>query len=294
MTGNCICRKDGLPYDMGNAGDLLKHGVLAEFVRWRQGVSVMASSPLRFFDFFGGKPWEENAHQEVVRRVQSLTDTALLEAQPEIAQERYYGSSHLVWQAAENVGVKSAQIYASDSDAGRARKLRNSGLFPVADIILPSLSPNSNMPPYDGYDFFDPIAASCQQGDLALVDPFGDFLPRKSGIVIPQIAVASKKATVVLFALNLDPGNRVGQRFDALLKTNLPNALKMTCPPIGNSTVKGEGTYYADVVLAAPSALEVDGLQTQLSAFTEKLAAVLDLPDEQAEMLKPKIIGRDT
>lgn len=23
-----------LPYDMGNAGDLLKHGVLAEFVRW--------------------------------------------------------------------------------------------------------------------------------------------------------------------------------------------------------------------------------------------------------------------
>ena len=283
----------GLPYDMGNAGDLLKHGVLAEFVRWRQIASVMVNSPLRFFDFFGGEPWEDNAHQEVVRRVQSLTDTALLEAQPEIAQGRYYGSSHLVWQAVENAGVKNTQIYASDSDAGRARKLRNSGLLPVTEIIFPPLSPNSNTPPYDGYDFFDPIVASYQQGDLALVDPFGDFLPRKSGIVIPQIAAASKKATVVLFALNLDPGNRVGRRFDALLKAHLPNALKMTCPPIGNSMVKGEGTYYADVVLAGPNVSDAGGLQIQLSAFTEKLAAVLGLLNEQAEMLKPKIIGRD-
>ena len=39
----------GLPYDMGNAGDLLKHGVLAEFVRWRQIASVMESSPLSLF-----------------------------------------------------------------------------------------------------------------------------------------------------------------------------------------------------------------------------------------------------
>ena len=30
MTGS---RRSSLPYDMGNAGDLLKHGVLAEFVR---------------------------------------------------------------------------------------------------------------------------------------------------------------------------------------------------------------------------------------------------------------------
>ena len=32
-----------LPYDMGNAGDLLRHGVLAEFVRWQCRLGV----PLR-------------------------------------------------------------------------------------------------------------------------------------------------------------------------------------------------------------------------------------------------------
>ena len=41
-----------LPYDMGNAGDLLKHGVLAEFVRWR----CESGRPGRFIDLFGGEP----------------------------------------------------------------------------------------------------------------------------------------------------------------------------------------------------------------------------------------------
>ena len=284
----------GLPYDMGNAGDLLKHGVLAEFVRWRRNASVMVSSPLRFFDFFGGKPWEENAHQEVVRRVQSLTDTALLEAQPEIAQGRYYGSSHLVWQAAENARVGEIFVHASDADKKRDLDLQNSGLLSMEEVNLQPSCPTGNKSPYNAYDAFRNWVDSkiCVSGNLALVDPFGDFLPRKSAVVVPQMARMSEQATVVLFALNLNPTNPVGRRFDRLLKAHLPNALKMTCPPICNSTVKGEGKYYADVVLAGPNMSDAGGLQMQLSAFTEKLAAVLGLSDEQAEMLKPKIIGQ--
>ena len=42
---------DPLPYDMGNAGDLLKHGVLAEYVRWQCELGL----PPRFLDPFGGE-----------------------------------------------------------------------------------------------------------------------------------------------------------------------------------------------------------------------------------------------
>ena len=272
-------RHESLPYDMGNAGDLLKHGVGQMF---------------RFFDLFGGKPWEEDAHPEVMRRVQALTDTALLDAQPEIAQGRYYGSAHLVWQAAENAGAKNfVQICASDSDARRARQLRDSGLRPMQEVVFPLVSPDGKTPPYDGYDFFDAIVDSHQPGDLTLIDPFGNFLPRKSGRVVPRMAEMSKRAAAVLFALNLNPNNLVGQRFDGLLKAHLSGALRMTCPPIRKSGVKGEGTYYADVVLAAPDVSAADGLRAQLSAFAEKLADVLGLSGENAEMLKPKVIGRE-
>ena len=43
-----------LPYEMGNSGDLIKHGVLAEYVRWRH----QSGSPVRFIDLFGGEPDE--------------------------------------------------------------------------------------------------------------------------------------------------------------------------------------------------------------------------------------------
>ena len=51
---------------MGNAGDLLKHGVLAEFVRWQRGLGI----PLRFMDPFGGEPWGRPV-PEVERRVRA-------------------------------------------------------------------------------------------------------------------------------------------------------------------------------------------------------------------------------
>ena len=73
-----------LPYHMGNAGDLLKHGVLAEFVRWQCGLGV----PLRFMDPFGGEPWTRPV-PEVARRVRALSAGALWLAQSDIDNGRY-------------------------------------------------------------------------------------------------------------------------------------------------------------------------------------------------------------
>jgi hypothetical protein len=42
-----------LSYDMGNAGDLLKHGVLAEFIQWW---CPLHARRMRFVGPFGGRP----------------------------------------------------------------------------------------------------------------------------------------------------------------------------------------------------------------------------------------------
>ena len=91
-----------LPYDMGNSGDLLKHGVLAEFVRWRcdQGGSF------RFIDLFGGELCNQPASGDgeakrarmVAKRVRSLLpkNIALRTAQTGIERDCYYSSGLLV------------------------------------------------------------------------------------------------------------------------------------------------------------------------------------------------------
>ena len=89
-----------LPYDMGNAGDLVKHGVLAEFVRWQCELGI----PLRFMDPFGGEPWERPV-PEVARRVRALKGTALHTAQTDIEDGRYYGSAFVVLHAVGRPGV---------------------------------------------------------------------------------------------------------------------------------------------------------------------------------------------
>ena len=115
-----------LPYDMGNAGDLLKHGVLAEFVRWR----CESGRPGRFMDLFGGEP-EGPAVPEVARRVRALPDGALRAAQKDIDSGRYYGryygSGFVARRAAESAGC-SIRVLAADADRKREGRLKKAGL----------------------------------------------------------------------------------------------------------------------------------------------------------------------
>ena len=192
---------------MGNAGDLMKHGVLAEVVRWQceQGVQ------LRFIDLFGGEPWEESVSLEVARRVQGLeTGCALRAAQTGIEDGRYYGSGWVVRHVGTATsGRGTARVLTTDRDQERRERLCDSGLS-----LLTEDFPNADLS--DSYSMFEKdVVPSAQHGDLALIDPFARFLPDRAPAVIPQMKEMARRAAVLLFALNLNPTNRVGQRFDS-------------------------------------------------------------------------------
>ena len=278
-----------LPYDMGNAGDLLKHGVLAEFVRW----GCESGRPGRFFDLFGGEP-EGHAVPEVARRVRGLPDGALRAAQKGIERGRYYGSGLVALHAAGGVKRGGICVLTADRCLDRLERLRKAGLS-MLDEEFPRCGIRSGQ--YDAWTAFEEITPKLNQDDLVLLDPFADFLRAKARVrsVVPQIEEAARRGAVLLFALNLAPGNSRGQQFDALLGKHLPGAWRMTCPPLHTQTgVRGESKYYADVVLVARALQEGDGsgnirgLRNRLAGYTRHLAGVLGL---HAETLGPRDVA---
>ena len=276
-----------LPYDMGNAGDLLKHGVLAEFVRWQ----CRSGRSFRFFDLFGGEP-AGPAVAEVAKRVRALPDGALRAAQTGIDDGRYCGSGLVALNSARLAGRGGVRVLTSDGDPERRERLRAAGLS-MLEEEFPGCGGEAGV--YDAYAAFGGIAPLLRNDDLALLDPFGEFLRDRAPEVVPRMGEAAGRGAVLLFALNLDPGNAVGRGFDQLLEQHLPGAWRMTCPPLPAGTrVKGESRYHADVVLAARPLLEHGGspeaqrLRTRLTAFAKHLARALDLP---AGRLDPGVVG---
>ena len=279
-----------LPYDMGNAGDLLKHGVLAEFVRWQCSLGI----PLRFMDPFGGEPWGRLA-PVVERRVRALEPSALHAAQSDIDRHRYYGSSLLVRRAAEAAGGRRISVLGSDACAQRRERLRACGVT-MLDEALPEIGVSSERDRYDGYHAFEVIARNVMEGDLALIDPFvDDFVERRARVVVPQMAAMAERATVMLFVLNENPQSPTGRRFDALLADLIPGAWRVTCPPLKGTGVRGESRYHAEVVLAASllrdpeREREVASLRRQLTDYLARLARVLDVSTERLEL---RIVGQ--
>ena len=150
--------RTSFPYDHGNAGDLLKHGVLAEFVRWR----CRLDKSVRFLDLFGGEPYEEEVSDTVVQRVQALAGSALWEAQPDISDHCYYGSGNLVRKLTEKVGG-DVRVLVADCDPERLQRLRASGLSTL-DEEFPSCGLNSGQ--YDAYTTFEQIVDKAEEGGL--------------------------------------------------------------------------------------------------------------------------------
>jgi len=273
---------------MGNAGDLLKHGVLAEFVRWQCGLGM----PLRFMDPFGGEPWGRPV-PEVERRVRALGPSALRTAQSDIDKGRYYGSGLLVRRVANAAG-RTAVVLSSDASAARREQLRACGLS-MLDEALPGLRTAAGRDRYDGYDAFEAIAPVAREGDLALIDPFFDnFVVQRARTVVPQMAAMAERAAVLLFLLNENPRSPAGQRFDALLADRLPGAWRMTCPPLHGTDVEGESKFHAEVVLAASllrdpdRAPEVSVLQRRLADYLRRLAGLLEAPTGGLEL---RVVG---
>ena len=280
---------DGLPYRMGNAGDLLKHGVLAEFARWRCE-SLEATKPFRFLDPFGGQPFREVDEDDIViKRIGCLAkiapECALVQAQKGMPS-RYYGSGHVVHLAARG----KTEALVSDRCPDKREILRN-------ETELMELKARG-FDSRDGYSVLNSINNGFINADLVLIDPFGNFLPKWQDEVLPKIANAAKRTAIVLFALDMNTGkssNRprvktIGKKWQTNRKKHLAGALSMSCPPL---PFPDTSKYRADVVLTGPDALGMEELQKRLSDFSEKLATVLDLSDREAEMLKPRVIEKE-
>lgn len=247
-----------LPYDMGNAGDLLKHGLLAEFTQWW---CLHHSQPLRFLDPFAGRPFGD-PKLEVQRRLKALQPCALREAQRD--PDRYYGSANVVLNAAQAVG-RSVHIRVSDQEP----EARRAFVEPIQQLEAEGFMPS------DGFSVLD-----CGvEGDLLLLDPFGDFLPRQAHEVIPKIADMSARMACVLFVLNMNPRNTVGRRYEELRRKHLPCAWSLHCPKLTKSGVRGESRYEVDVLLAWRSLAEhpeKTGLRCRLESYAAALSGVLE------------------
>jgi len=270
---------------MGNAGDLLKHGVLAEVVRWQCEQRI----PLRFIDLFGGEPWGEPV-PAVARRVRKLAmGCALRAAQTGIDEGRYYGSGWIVRNVGAATGAPTVRVLTTDQDPERRKRLQDSGLTLIDEDF-----PNASLS--DAYNAFEnAVIPNAKHDDLVLIDPFAEFLLKRAPVVVPQMGEMARRAAVLLFGLNLDPQNWVGRRFDKLLKTHLEGAWRLTCPPLNHVGVRGESRHRPEVVLAARWLSEGKGsgnvraLWERLASFSEQLAGVLDLAVESVTL---RIIGR--
>ncbi len=146
-----------LPYDMGNAGDLLKHGVLAEFVRWQCDLG----RSFRFFDLFGGEP-EAPCQEEVARRVRALQAWALRAAQTGIDERRYCGSGLVARNAAANAGRGGIRVFSADRDRGRRERLQRAGLS-MLDEEIPACGVVEGH--YDAYTAFGEIVGAMHDDD---------------------------------------------------------------------------------------------------------------------------------
>jgi hypothetical protein len=252
-----------LPYDMGCAGDLVKHGVLAEFTQWWCQLHTM---PLCFADPFGGRPWVEPPVPRVAERVKALAGFALFTAQP-YPDVRYYGSGHLVRHAAQAVG-QQAEVLVSDRDPAALHDLVTSGLTALQH------------PGFEAADGFS-ILTTEVDADLVLIDPFAPFLWEEAPIVLPQVDIASRRMAIVVFVLIQDPMNVDGMRYATLKAHHLAHAWTLYCPPLQHTVVKGESRYSSEVLLVAPHLLAHPAaamLQDQLARYACRLTEVLEVP----------------
>jgi hypothetical protein len=242
-----------LPYDMGNAGDLIKHGLLAEFTWWWCGLS---GRPIRFVDPFGGRPWVEPPVPIVAARVKALSEFALRAGQPH-PERRYYGSGHVVRRVAHAAGQR-AEVFVSDSDWIARRDLVSSGL---KELQYPGFDAT------DGYS----ILKTEIEADLILIDPF-DFLLNDLPVTLPQISQMSRRIAIVVFVLIRDLMNDDRRRYASIRATQLPHAWIFRCPPLRHTGVRGEENFTVEVLLAAPKYL----MQTAAASLKDRLAGYAD------------------
>ncbi|MFA5823882.1 MAG: hypothetical protein WC853_12545 [Thermodesulfovibrionales bacterium] len=257
-----------LPYDMGNAGDLIKHGLLAEYTAWwtrnKQGKFI-------FYDPFGGRPYVSPPNQIVTARISSLNGCALNKAQND--SEKYYGSGHIVKNIASVLNGE-CEIYTSDRDDNAYQALIASGLMKI------------NIAKFDRTNAYTILDCNFtkMEPSLILIDPFAEFLRDDAKRIIPKITnfIRNHKIPVLLFVLNLEPSNRVGKAYSELINNHFQDLceIALICPKLKNTGVKGESKYISEARLIYPPKLftekELFSFKEQVVKFKTLLEAALN------------------
>ncbi|WP_455365138.1 hypothetical protein [Kaarinaea lacus] len=258
-----------LPYDMGNAGDFIKHGMLAEFCEWWLQTH---SGDFIFIDPFGGRPFVAPPHGEVVGRLQRLGDCALTRAQQEV-NDCYYGSGNVIRHCARAMKRK-AIIKISDRDESAFQGLLKAGFEPFQHQAFQR---------QESFTVID-CRLSADAASLLLLDPFHDFLSVYASTVVPGLPefIQEGSVPVVLFVLCEDWENELGLRWRALKESYLEPELdcfSLVCNSIPDSQVRGESRYHSEALLLLPSgkvqAAHWQSLVRRLQTFCESLSIVL-------------------
>ena len=240
-----------LRYDMGNAGDIIKHGILAEFTEWWCRCN---SGKLRYADPFGGRPWGD-AKIEAAKRVKFMhqRQRALGRAQMAERQLRdlkriatYYGSSHVVLNAAQG----RATVFADDADKLAQADLKKSGL----DIISED---GELFPGYrsgDGYAILDHVKGA--ELDLVLIDPYREFM--RDEFLVPA---AEKRFSAVVKAVKDNPNLWIAvfvldwrdteQKYKEFRKRLAGRAIGLRCEPLKGGKLDGESSYAMEMLLVS-------------------------------------------
>ena len=248
-----------LRYDMGNAGDIIKHGVLAEFVQWW----LQDRKTFRYADPFGGRPWGM-AKSQAAARVESMHKQGFALGFAQRAEEQlaskhgittYYGSSHVVM----NICGKRATVFADDVDKLAREDLRESGVQIIsASREFPNYSPDN------GYAILDYAAKASL--DMVLVDPYKEFMggefsrqgrvsgspmeARFANIVKATEKPENKNLWVAVFVLDWED---VEDEYRKFRKDVLGNcAVGLRCDRLGkHKRLDGEKSYDMEIVLVS-------------------------------------------
>lgn len=249
---------NAMPYDAGNAGDLIKHEWLLRALAWLPTGWV-------FFDPFAGRPSYDVTEAVRSRLLRAPGGLLLKEAQSQaLAAGRYLGSSGLAakWFAAKGLGV--GRVHCFDRDEGRLNNLRSSG-FSTIDTLSG-----------DGYSILDDPQKLPGAG-LLLLDPFNLLGDQLADDAFWQKLAAWPWAALV-FVLNLDPDNDKGRNYGKRLE-ELRRAwplLHCVIAPLRGSNVEGESKYHVEMLYLPEINVTADELSRREAELTTGARAVAD------------------
>ncbi|GAX60269.1 hypothetical protein SCALIN_C10_0029 [Candidatus Scalindua japonica] len=259
-----------LPYTMGNGGDLIKHGLLAEFTDWH---CREIPHSLTYYDPFGGRPWQEPVHDAVSKRIKTLEACPLKEVQS-IHSEKYLGSGHIVSQISKQYENKIT-VFSSDSDSAARQDLEASGL---------------NLIRLRGFNLEDGL--SILQGSidrskhaLILIDPFYDLENINKKILDKIIRkVKEDNTSIALFVLYYNAEINLWSQFKKInenLTGDSFNYISLQCDAIENSTIEGESKFHSSIILYTHNNYPNDKLNIlseNVSKFSRNLTKAVGCP----------------